>query len=122
MSYSQIVPLEVTSLVDISASDQTLPFITPFAMRVFGCYAQTTEAWGTIDTGEIQLSIGGSDVSTITPVTSGAVGTCYAGTDMNPVYIAAGGTINVTTTQDASQAGTAKVFILVDMDPQSAPA
>lgn len=122
MSYSQANTLELTRLVDISAADQTLPFIAPFAMKIYGFFICTTEAWGTIDTGTVLLEAASTTVSTATPVTSGAVGTCYKGTNMNPVSVAAGDTINVKTTTDASAAGTAIAYIVCDVFPENAPA
>ena len=122
MSYSGANTLELTRLVDISASAQTLPFITPFAMGIYGFFICTTEAWGTIDTGTVILKNGSTTLSTATPVTSGAVGTCYKGTNMNPVMVAAGTTLNIVTTQDGSQNGTCICYIVCDIFPANAPA
>jgi hypothetical protein len=118
MSYSEgKTVIELTRLVDISAADQTLPFIVPFAMTVYGFFICTTEAWGTIDTGTVTLSDGATLLSTATPVTSGAVGTCYEGTEFVPEAVADGDTLNVGTTTDASQAGTAIAYIVCEIFP-----
>lgn len=121
MAYPLVQKIEHTRLVDISASAQTLPMIAISDMVVYGLVIKTTEAWGTIDTGTVSLAVGATTYSTATPVTSGAVGTEYQGTQMTPLKVAAGTAINIVTVQDAV-AGTAEVYLLAEIFPNLAPA
>jgi hypothetical protein len=122
MSYSKVQLVEATRLVDISASNQTLPFYPSCKMVIYGILGVATEAYGTIDTGTITLDVGGSVLSTITPVTSDAVGKVRQGTNMVPVTVTSSSTVNIKTTTDGSQAGTEIVYLLCDIFPGIAAA
>ena len=124
MGYPKAQMLRLASAqTDISAATATISYVTPSPMIIYGFFGEfITETVGTIDTATIELVEGSTTKSTITPVTGDAVGLVRQGTQFAPYSVAAAGTIKITKTQDASQAGVMDVYIWAEIFPVITPA